>query len=185
MKYGFILNSDGCTPDNFRGRFSSDDFEAYVIGTENQEMACAAAKHLLEDIGVDVIDLCADFIPERRDEIRDAVDHRGDICSAKFLKSQADKIEGVDWDQFGFIVKGKGLNHKDHVVRLDASGFHLTMVGVSSLEEVYEAISDLIVNGITVVELSRFFGEEETGRIIEFVETNDLYCAVGSAGMRQ
>ena len=71
---------------------------------------------------------------------------------------------------FGFIVKGDGLNPKRDVHIMESSTFRMTTIGVSSLEQSLDAAKHLVNEDVQLIELCGAFGPIWTGKIIEAIE---------------
>ena len=116
-------------------------------------------------------------------EIKKAINYRVNIRSAQFDEKQSAKLNDIKWNNFGFVVKGAGLNHNEHVINLYVPKFHITMVGVTDIDEACKTIVDMIETGTEVIELCRYFDEEETKKIISYAERTGKLCAIGSVGI--
>jgi hypothetical protein len=80
---------------------------------------------------------------------------------------------------FGFIFTGPGLDPKTHRAHIECPGFRAVMVGVSEASQGPAVASELVADGIELIELCGGFGPLWTARIIEALKGR---VPVGSVG---
>jgi hypothetical protein len=80
---------------------------------------------------------------------------------------------------FGFIFTGPGLDPRTHRACIERPGFRAVIVGVSEAAQGPAVASELVADGIELIELCGGFGPVWTAKVIEAVKGS---VPVGSVG---
>jgi len=70
---------------------------------------------------------------------------------------------------FGFIVRGDGLDPERHVQVMQTSTFKMTTIGISRLEQGPAAARRLVAEGVQLIELCGAFGPIWSAKVIEAI----------------
>lgn len=77
-----------------------------------------------------------------------------------------------------FIYIAPGNDYKSHKAFIDSPVVNLTVVGVKTYEEAEAVAKELVVSGITAIELCAGFGNDGVARITKAVEGKALIGVV-------
>jgi alanine racemase len=72
--------------------------------------------------------------------------------------------------QYGFIVKAPGYTLGEKDVALESEAFKSNIIGVGSLDEACEAAKQLVIKGVTLIELCSGFKADDAKSIFEAIE---------------
>lgn len=184
MNYGYLMNSEGCRPDNYGGSFGNDNFRVFAFGTENQDVACDAVKILVEEHKIDMLDLCEDFQDARKDDLIKRTGITVPVRNAKFTEKQRAKLDDVDWYKYAVLVLGEGLDPEKDVIRQTNPACDLYLYGVGSVKQGCEVAKKLCAEtGVECFFVSSTFGEDGTKAVEEALDSTGLIYALESAAL--
>ena len=184
MKYGYLLNSEGCRPENFGGSCGNDKFSVFAFGTESQEVAYEAVRILVEEKQIDMLDLCEDFQDDRKEDLIEKMGLAIPVHNAKFTEKQRAKLDDVDWYKYAVIVLGEDLDPATDVIRQTNPACDLYLYGVGTVEQGCEVVKRLRTeDGVEFFFVSSTFGEDGTEAIVDALDSTGLIYALESAAL--
>lgn len=71
---------------------------------------------------------------------------------------------------FGFIVRGDGLDPETDIHVMQTSSFKMTTIGISHPEQGMDAARRLVADGVQLIELCCAFGPIWTAKLIEAID---------------
>ena len=71
--------------------------------------------------------------------------------------------------RFGFIVKGAGYDPDRHIARIESSQTMTTVIGISAPEQALMVATQMVADGVQLIELCGGFGPIWTARVIEAI----------------
>lgn len=178
FKYAFIANVDDATPETYSFIYENAESYSTVAGTGSFEMTEALVKKLDAE-GCQLIDLCGDFDDEAVKKLLGVTKSDMKICHADYLPTEARKLDMLEsFKEYGLVVVMDGVEETQKFL-LENESCNMHVRFTKDLDAAKAAAKELVVEGISFLELCSYFDKENTQEIIKAVGGE---IPVGSCG---
>lgn len=178
LKFAFLINVPGQSPDTFSGVYENAESYNLVLGTDNMDMAKECVASLVAD-GYTLFNLCGDFDDEVTGEMQQAAGPDVKIRHADYLPDELAKVEALEeFTKYGMVIVMRGVEEPSEVA-LHVDGFDAKAIFVKDQEQANEAAKKLAAEGVHDIELCSWFDKAKTEEVIAAI---DGAVPVGTCG---
>ena len=168
IKYAFLMNMPGETPETCYGEYNNQESHTRIVGLGKED--AGAYIRVLAEEGFQMVDLCGDFNGEDVERLTAVADGKIKIRAAVFLPEEAKKMDELEsLFEYGIIVHMKGVSETEWITIINRQG-NTTIAFVSSLESGMEAAKELVKKGVSFMELCSWFDREKCEKVIEAIK---------------
>lgn len=166
MKFAFIANIAGATPETYSAAFETAEAYNLIVGVDGMDAAKVYVKQLAED-GYDLINLCGDFDEEITQELRAIAGEAVEIQHADYSANELAKLEKLEsFKNYGIIIVDNTID-APHEEKLEIESCDIRAIYVNSIEMACEAGKSLVDGGIDFIELCSWFDKEKMEAIVD------------------
>lgn len=178
MKFAFIANVPGVTPETYSTVFETAGSYNLVAGVDGMDAAKEYVAKLAED-GFELINLCGDFDEEITAEIREIVGADVEVKNADYTKDEFMKMQFLEsFKYYGMIIMDEDVD-KPHEAVLKSEECITIVIFVKDMRQAKAAGKRLIEKNVDFIELCSWFDLLRTRTI---VEATDNRVPVGTCG---
>lgn len=179
LKFAYIMNIPGETPQTYSAVFENEDGYNYFVGVDGTESAAALVKQLDAE-GFTLIDLCGDFDDKTTEALAAIGEGRFDISHANYFPEELAKIEALpSLSEYGIIVIEEGVSAPAPLwIKSESCNTSISLV--RDLDMACEAAKELVQRGVYFIELCSWFDAEKTKTVIDAIKGQ---IPVGSCGI--
>lgn len=178
MKYAFVANIEGVTPETYSAVFETAGCYNLIAGVDGMD---AAKEYIgtLADEGYDMIELCGDFTDEITEEIREIVGEGIEINNARYTIDEAVKMEFTDsLKNYGVIIMDEDVD-KYHEIVLKSESCDMRVMFVQDMRQAKNAAKRMVEKKIDFIELCGWFDILRLGTMVEVTENK---VPIGTCG---
>ena len=178
MKFAFIANIAGVTPETYSTVFETTGSYNLVAGVDGMDAAKEYIAKLAEE-GFELINLCGDFDDEITAEIRELVGDKVEVENAKYTITEMIKLDHLEtFRDYGIIILDEDVD-KAHEVVLRSEACDARIIFVKDLRQARNAGRRLIEKRVNFIELCSWF---DILRLESIVEATGNKVPVGTCG---
>ena len=178
MKFAFIANIAGITPETYSAAFETEEAYNLIAGVDGMDAAKEYVKKLADE-GYDLINLCGDFDEEITEELRGIAGETVEIQHADYSAEELAKLEKLEsFKNYGIIIIDSSIDEA-HEELLQSEACDAKVVFVNSIDMAKEAGKKLVDEGADFIELCSWFDKEKMEEIVEATENK---VPVGTCG---
>ena len=178
MKFAFLANVEGVTPETYSTVFESAGNYNLVAGVDGIEAGKEYALKLAAD-GFDMIDLCGDFDDEVTAELQEKAGPDVKIRHADYTVDEMVKLDHLDsLRDYGVIIMEERVE-KPHEVVLRSESCDMRINFVNDMKQAKQAAIKLVEKRIDFIELCSWF---DLLRMEAIVEATGNRVPVGTCG---
>ena len=178
MKFAFIANIAGITPETYSAAFETEEAYNLIAGVDGMDAAKEYVKKLADE-GYDLINLCGDFDEEITEELRGIAGETVEIQHADYSAEELAKLEKLEsFKNYGIIIIDSSIDEA-HEELLQSEACDAKVVFVNSIDMAKEAGKKLVDEGADFIELCSWFDKE---KMEELVEATENKVPVGTCG---
>ena len=178
MKFAFIANIAGATPETYSAAFETPEAYNLIAGVDGMDAARAYVKQLADE-GYDLINLCGDFDAEITEELRGIAGETVEIQHADYSAEEFAKLEKLEsFKNYGIIIIDNTVE-EPHEELLESEACDARVIFVNSLEMAQEAGAKLVEGGADFIELCSWFDREKMEAVVKATENK---VPVGTCG---
>ena len=168
LKFAYIINMPGQTPDTYSAVYENAESYNLVVGVDGVESAKDYVKGLAAD-GYTLFNLCGDFDDEITADIQAAAGADVKIRHADYMPAEMEKMGKLtDLSTYGIVVVMRGVETPQQL-ELKCDDCDTTAIFVKDLDQAKTATKKLADGGIAFIELCSWFDKERTDAVIEAV----------------
>ena len=169
LKYAFIMNSRGLTPETYSVTFSNDAFYYYIAAVHGMKMTREIVKKLAAE-GFNLVNLCGDYNAEKAEDVRSATDHKIEVRYAKYSEEDLQKLDTMEsLNEYGIIFMEDGIGDKAEKFRLETEEYNTSITFANSNEMAVEAAKEMVEQGVLFIELCSYFDLKKADEIAEAI----------------
>lgn len=178
MKFAFIANVAGVTPETYSTVYETAGNYALVAGVDGMDAAKDYVKKLADE-GFDLINLCGDFNDEITAEIQEIAGENIRIRHADYTVDEAVKLDFLDsFRYYGIIIMLDDVEKiHEEVLRSEECDAHIMFV--KDMRQARNAARKLLEKRMNFIELCSWF---DRLRLDSIVEATDNRLPVGTCG---
>ena len=181
MKFAFIANIPGVTPETYSTVFETKGSYNLVAGVDGMDAAKEYVKKLAEE-GFELINLCGDFDDDITAEIQQIVGENIEVKNAKYTIDEAMKLEFLEsFKYYGVIILDEDVD-KYHEEVLRSEACDMRIIFAQDLRQAKRAGERLIEKRVDFIELCSWF---DILRLEKIVEATGDKVPVGTCGELQ
>lgn len=178
MKYAFIANIAGVTPETYSTVFETSESYNLIAGVDGMDAAREYVKKLVED-GFELIDLCGDFDDVITAEMQEMAGPDVEINHADYTKDELVKLNHLDtFRDYGVIIMAEEID-KPHEAVLRSDACDMRVIFVKDMRQAKNAAKRLIEKRVNFIELCSWF---DILRLMPIVEVTENRVPVGTCG---
>lgn len=178
LKYAFVANVAGVTPENYSTVFETAGSYNLIAGVDGMDAAKEYIKELAEE-GYELINLCGDFDDEITAEIQEMVGDGIVVKNAKYTMEEAIKMQFVDsFKNYGIIIMDEDVD-KHYEVVLRSKECDTRIIFVQDLRQARNAGRRMIEKRVDFIELCSWF---DVLRLRSVVEATERRVPIGTCG---
>jgi len=178
MKFAFIANIAGITPETYSAAFETEEAYNLIAGVDGMDAAKEYVKKLADE-GYDLINLCGDFDEEITEELRSIAGEAVEIQHADYSAEELAKLEKLEsFKNYGIIIIDNSIDEA-HEELLQSEACDAKVIFVNSIDMAKEAGKKLVDEGADFIELCSWFDKEKMEEIVEATENK---VPVGTCG---
>jgi len=167
IKFAFLMNMPGETPETCYGEYNNEESHNRIVGME-KGAAAEYVKALAEE-GFSIVDLCGDFTESDVETLTKASESKIRISYAKYSPAEMEKMDKLNsFFEYGIIVFDDGVDTTEWIEILNRQG-NTYVAFVKDMESAMEAGRELVIKGVTFIELCGWFNSEKTEQIINAI----------------
>lgn len=168
VKFAFIINVPGQSPETFCGTYENAESYNMIIGTGDMDQAREWVGKLAGE-GYGIFNLCGDFDDEITRELQDIAGPDAKVKNARYLPEELAKVEALaEFSRFGIVVQMKGVEELTEV-EVKCDDFYTKAIFVKDQQQAVEASKKLADEGAHDIELCSWFDRAKTEEIIEAI----------------
>lgn len=178
MKFAFIANVAGITPETYSTVFETAGSYNLIAGVDGMDAAKEYVKKLAGE-GYELINLCGDFDDEITAEMQEMVGDAVEIKHADYTVDEAIKLDHLEsFKNYGIIIIDEDVDkYHEEVLRSEACDARI--IFVEDLRQAKNAAKRLIEKKIDFIELCSWF---DVLRLESIVEATENKVPVGTCG---
>ncbi len=178
MKFAFIANVPGVTPETYSTVFETANSYNLVAGVDGMDAAKEYVAKLAEE-GFELLNLCGDFDDEITEEIRQIVGPDVEVQNADYMKDEFMKMQFLEsFKYYGMIILDEDVD-RPHEAVINSEECVTRVIFVKDLHQAREAGKKLIEKRVDFIELCSWFDILRTRAVINAIEGR---VPVGSCG---
>ena len=178
MKFAFIANIPGETPETYSTVFETAGSHNLIAGVDGMDAAKVYIKKLADE-GYELFNLCGDFDDEITAEIQEMVGENVEVKNARYTVDEAIKLEYLQsFKNYWIIILDEDVN-KYHEEVLRSEACDARMIFVQDMRQAKNAAKRLIEKRIDFIELCSWF---DVLRLEPIVEATENKVPVGTCG---
>lgn len=178
MKFAFIANIPGVTPETYSTVFETAGSYNLIAGVDGMDAAKEYVAKLAEE-GFELLNLCGDFDDEITAEIREIVGPDVEVKNAGYTKDEFAKMQFLkSFKYYGMIIMDEDVD-KPHEEILNSEECVTRAFFVKDLKQAKTAAKKLIEQKVDFIELCSWFDLLKTMNIVDATEN---LVPVGSCG---
>ncbi len=168
MKFAFLMNMPGETPETCYGEYNNEKNQNRIIGME-KEVVEDYIKILAED-GFGRVDLCGDFTESDVEILTKASNGKININYAKYFPVEIEKMDKLEsLFEYGIIIFDDGVETTEWLEILNKQG-NTYVTFVKDMCCAMEAGRELVKKGVAFIELCGWFDSEKTEQMISAID---------------
>lgn len=177
LKYAFISEIKGVTPENYYGIYENEECFNLIIGSPNMQTTEELVKRLASE-GYTIMNFCGAFNEEMLEKLRTCTDGKIKMANVKYFPEELEKLEKLpSLKEFGLIIEGAD-KLTEVCIKSDSCNIHAYFV--KDMEMAKEAAKKLVEKGVCFIEMCGWFKEDMTRDMINAISSS---VPVGSAGI--
>lgn len=178
MKFAFIANVPGVTPETYSTVFETAGSYNLIAGVDGMDAAKEYVAKLAEE-GFELLNLCGDFDDEITAEIREIVGPDVEVKNAGYTKDEEAKLQFLEsFKYYGMIIMDEDVD-TPHEEVLKSEECVTRAIFVKDMRQAKAAGKKLIEKRVDFIELCSWFDLLKTMTIVEATEDR---VPVGSCG---
>lgn len=178
LKYAFISEIKGVTPDNYYAIYENEECFNLIIGSPNMQTTEDLVKRLASE-GYTMMNFCGAFNEELLEKLRTATGRNVKMAYVRYFPEELEKLTKLpSLKEFGLIIEGAD-KLTDVCIESDSCNIHAYFV--RDMEMAKEAAKKLVEKGVYFIEMCGWFKEDMTRDIIHAISSS---VPVGSAGIQ-
>lgn len=178
MKFAFIANVEGVTPETYSTVYETEDSYNLVAGVDGMDAAREYIRKLAED-GFELINLCGDFGDEITAEMQEIAGPDVEIRNARYTIDELIKLNHLNsFRDYGIIIIVEDTE-KPHEVVLRSDSCDTRIIFVKDMRQAKRAGKRLIEKRVNFIELCSWF---DILRLDPIVAATENRVPVGTCG---
>lgn len=178
MKYAFIANVAGVTPETYSTVFETKNCYNLIAGVDGMDAAKKYIKKLADE-GFELFNLCGDFDDDITVEIQKMVGEGVRVKNAKYTIDELMKLQFVEsFKDYGIIIQDDDLENPHEEV-LRSKECDMRIMFVKDMREARHAAKKLIEKKVDFIELCSWF---DVLRLEPLVEATENKVPIGTCG---
>lgn len=178
MKYAFIANIAGVTPETYSTVFETRGSYNLVAGVDGLEAGKEYVKKLAEE-GFELFNLCGDFDDDMTAEIQEMVGKDVVVKNAQYTIDELMKLQFVErFKDYGIIIQDEDVE-KPHEVVLRSKDCDARIIFIRDMRQAKHAAKRLIEKRVDFIELCSWF---DVLRLEPIIKATDNKVPVGTCG---
>lgn len=169
MKFAFIANVAGATPETYSAVFESPGSYNLIAGVDGMDAAKEYIKKLAGE-GFEMFNLCGDFDDEITAEIREMVGPEIEVSHADYSAAQMAKLEKLEsFKEYGIIILDDDIEDPHHMA-INNEECNAHIIFVKDLEQAEKAGKTLIEEKVDFIELCSWFDNDKMEAVVKATE---------------
>lgn len=165
MKFAFIANVAGASPETYSAAFETEEAYNLVAGVDGMDAAREYVKKLAEE-GYELINLCGDFDDEITAQLREVAGADVEIQHADYSAEEMAKLEKLQsFKNYGIIIIDSTVD-APHQMKIESKECDANVVFVKDLEMAKAAGKELVEKGMDFIELCSWFDKPYMEEIV-------------------
>lgn len=178
IKFAFIANVTGVTPETYRAVFETANSYNLIAGVDGIEAGKEYVKKLADE-GFGLFNLCGDFDDDVTAEIQEMVGEGVKVRNAKYTIDQMMKLQFVErFKDYGIIIQDDDVE-KYHEEVIRSKDCDARIIFVKDLRQAKHAAERLIEKRVDFIELCSWF---DVLRLETMVEATGNRVPIGTCG---